>query len=143
MPLVYYRDSAYAPVLAGNAYATLEQIEPLLAFHAKWRYLDTPAKESAIINASAQLDLMSYKAETVNPAQAMKFPREFGETAGVFSYAGQDERLLEATAAQVEFNLNRVGVGMVTYQHGNEAFTPRQEMLCREAIFALEPFVRE
>lgn len=143
MALIYYRDISFAPVIAGNAYAELVQIEPLLAFHGKWKYLDTTAKEAAIVSASAQLNLMSFKAEKVNPLQAMKFPREFDESIGLFSYAGQDERLLEAVASQIEWNLNRVGIGMTSYQHGNESFTPRQETICREALFALEPFTRE
>lgn len=143
MPLVYYRDNAYAPVPTGNAYAELTKIDPLLLYHAKWKYLSPTMREDAIVNASAQLNVMGFSGAKVSPTQPLKFPREYDETEGLFSYEGQDERLLEALAAQVEYNLSRTGIGVTSYSHGNESVTPRQDMICREALFALEPFVRD
>jgi hypothetical protein len=140
MALIYYRDNAYAPVAGGNAYATRSQIDPLLQFHPRWKYLDDPMKDEAIIAASAQIDIMSYSGVKVSPTQPLQFPRQYNETDGVFAVEQQDRRLVQAVSAQVEYNLARAGIGMTAYSHGNESLTPRQEIICREAQFALEPY---
>ena len=143
MPLVYYRDPAYIPIPTGNAYALLTQIDPLLVFHAKWLYLDTLMREDAIVNASAQIDIMSFTGEKFSAAQPLQFPRQYNETSGIFSIPEQDRKLVQALSAQIEYNLNRMGIGIVQYAHGNESMTPRQDIICREAQMSLGRYLRD
>jgi hypothetical protein len=140
MALTYYRDNAYAPVAGGNAYATPSQIDPLLQFHPRWKYMDNTMKDDAIVAASAQIDIMSFYGEKVSSSQPLQFPREYNQTEGVFAVQQQDRKLLQAVSAQIEYNLARSGIGMTAYSHGNESLTARQEIICREAQFALDPY---
>lgn len=141
--LVYYRNGSYVPQTGGNAYATRAQIDPLLQFHPRWKYLTDPAKDDAIVNATAQIDIMSFSGDKVDDTQDLQFPRDYGETTGPYSSAEQDRKLVQAVSAQVEYNLNRTGIGQTSYSHGNESITPRQEIVCREAQFALEGYLRD
>lgn len=141
--LTYYRDASYNPVPTGDAYATLAQIEPLVAFHAKWKYINTTMKEDAIKAATAQLDTLIFQGGKVDPLQALEFPREYDATTGPFSRPVQDKKLLQALSAQVEYNLNRSGIGQTAYSHGNESLSPRSEIICREAMGALEAYFEE
>lgn len=136
--LTYYRDAFYNPVPTGDAYATLAQIEPLVSFHAKWKYINDAMKEDAIKAASAQLDIMNFQGAKVDPTQNLQFPREYNETAGPFSREGQDRKLLQALAAQVEYNLNRAGIGVTAYSHGNESLSPPCKYCIRPEIFAIK-----
>lgn len=143
MALTYYRDNVYAPVANGNSFANRAQIDPLLQFHPRWKYMDNTMKDDAIVAASAQLDIMSFNGDKVSPTQPLQFPREYNEDIGVFSKPEQDRKLVQALSAQVEYNLARAGIGVTAYSHGNESLTPRQEIICREAQFALEPYLRD
>ena len=141
--LTYYRNGSYVPAPTGNAYATRAQIDPLLQFHPKWKYLPQAAQDDAIINASAQLDIMTFSGEKSDDTQPLQFPRDYDETSGPYSAAEQDRKLVQALSAQIEYNLNRTGIGQTSYSHGNESITPRQEIVCREAQMALEGYLRD
>lgn len=143
MALTYFVDGNLDPVAGGNAYATEPNLSPLLNFHPKWAILTQAEREDKIVEASAQIDSLDFKGAVASPTQPLQFPRKMTEdTDGEFTRGAQVRRLFRAVAAQVEYNLNRVGIGMVTYGHGGESFTQRQDMICREASMSLGIYER-
>lgn len=143
MPLVYFVDGNLDPVAGGNAYTTEPKLTPLLNFHPKWAILTAAEREDKIVEATAQLDTLDYKGKLFAPTQPLQFPRAMTEdTEGEFTREAQVRRLFRAVAAQVEYNLNRVGIGMVNYSHGGESFTQRQDIICREAQMTLGIYER-
>lgn len=144
MPLVYFVDSSLNPVTGGNAFGELAKVDLALSFHAKWQYLTNTEKEDKIIQATSQIDGLDFKGSLVDPTQPLQFPRVMtDEATGDFTVAEQVRRLFRALVQQIEYNLNRVGIGMTQYSHGNESFTPRQDILCREALQSLMLYVRK
>lgn len=144
MPLVYFVDSSLNPVPGGNAYGELAKVDMALSYHAKWQYLTNAEKEDKIVHATSQLDSLDFKGAVVSGTQPLQFPRAMTEdTTGDFTVREQVRRLFRALVQQIEYNLNRVGIGMTQYSHGNESFTPRQDILCREALQSLMLYVRK
>ncbi|HRP70303.1 MAG TPA: hypothetical protein PLY93_12275 [Turneriella sp.] len=140
MILTYYLDSSLNPVPTGNAFGRASKVHTLLNWHPRWQYLSPNEMRRKIVTASAQLDNLSYKGSKADPAQPMQFPRSMGQDPA-FSLDEQIRRLLSALVQQVEYNLNRAGMGMPQYGHGNEQFTARQDTISREALQTLYPYL--
>lgn len=144
MALVYFVDNDLDPVEDADAFGTVEAVDLHLSYHPRWMYLEDEEKEALIIAATAQLNALDFKGQLVEDTQALQFPRAMStETSGLFTRKEQVRRLFRSLVQQIEYNLNRAGMGMVTYSHGNESFTPRQDTIAREALQTLLPYVRQ
>jgi hypothetical protein len=143
MALVYFVDGALAPTSTGDAFATEARLTKLLNYHPKWAILTVAEREEKIKEATAQLDTLDYRGTLVSPTQPLQFPRVMtSDTTGEFTVAEQVRRLFRAVAAQVEYNLSRVGIGMTSYSHSGESFAHRQDIICREAQMTLGIYER-
>lgn len=143
MALTYFLDNALAPVSGGNAFSTKAKCDPMLNFNPRWQMANTTEREQFIMDATAQLDSLDFVGTVVSDTQPLQFPRTMStETTGEFTVANQVRRLFRALVQQIEYNLNRQGIGMTQYSHGNESFTARQDTICREALMSLSPYLR-
>lgn len=143
MALTYFLDGSLAPVSGGNAFSTRAKCDPMLSFNQRWQMATPDEKDQMIVDATAQIDSLDYAGTVVSGVQPLQFPRTMSADAtGDFTVANQVRRLFRALVQQIEYNLNRNGIGVTQYSHVNESFTPRQDTICRETLMSLSPFLR-
>jgi hypothetical protein len=119
MPLVY----AFDTPATGNSYCTVADADKALIWSEKWKLMSPDDKEAWIIAASAQADRRPFFGEKSDPSNAMQFPRDFGTPATdrVFGAEAQRRKLLNYCLAFLEYNLNRIGIGVTSYSIGDES----------------------
>jgi len=133
-----------------DTYATLSDIDALMVYNIAWSIIPTVEKENRIKAASLMIDNMMFHGLAKVVGQDMKFPRFFNgfdfslyDTGDdIFNEDNQKRMLREAVRGQVEYDLNRTGIGVSNYSCGSKSGTPRQDMLCRESKGLLAPYVK-
>lgn len=144
MALVNYLDGNENPAINANGYISLSDADLFLAHLPSWNILEKDEKENKIKQATALLDSLEFAG---NPAegkdmQTLQFPRTFGnDTTTGFSMAVQKRRIRRAVCAQIEYNLNRQGLGALQFSRGDLSATIPQETLCRAAKMALSIYM--
>lgn len=139
-----------ALTLYTDTYAELAAIDARMVYNVGWNTLAEADRENRIKAASLQIDDMMFHGIVKVQGQDMKFPRNFGShdfslfDAGddVFDEENQERILGEAVRSQVEYEMNRRGIGATQFSSGSQSVTPRQDMLCREAKSLLAPYVK-
>lgn len=144
MALVYFIDGSNDPVLNADAYTEVLKADLFLSFMPAWNILTTEQKEDKIKHATALVDSASYGGAPVSDSdeQTLQFPRLFeGTNESIFQIVEQKRRLLRATCAQIEYNLNRQGLGTLSFSRGDLSATISQETLCRPAKIAVSVYM--
>lgn len=140
-----------ALILYTDAYAEVADVDARLIWNAKWNLLSTTEKENRIKAVTLQIDDMMFSGIKQDPGQPLKFPRQFNTFSNtryfdtgdnVFDDDNQTRTLRKAVAVQVEYELNKYGLGAVSYSIGDESIVPRQDQMCREARAILSPYVK-
>ena len=145
MALTYFIDSDLDPVVDADAYANLADMNNLLGYHNVWQAMTDEQKESEIKRVTAYfdtLDLAGVRVGADATEQTLEFPRDFGSTASPWAVIDQKKKLLRAVASQIEFNLNRPGIGVLEFSRGDLSAIPSQETLCRPALMALSVYMK-
>lgn len=145
MALVNWLDGSDDPQLDADAYVSVTEADLLLSFLPAWSILTTEEKEAAIKQATALIDALEFAGDPVAlpAAQTLQFPRDFGDVnAEEFSLTEQKRRIRRAVCEQIEYNLNRQGLGALQFSRGDLSATISQETLCRPARVALSRFMR-
>jgi hypothetical protein len=119
MPLV----NAFDDPANGNSYCTIADADSFLVWSEKWKLMQPADKEAWIIAVSAQADRRGFYGVKTNPANAMQFPRDFGARPDdpFFGIEAQRAKLRNYSLAMLEYNLNRVGIGVTAYTIGDES----------------------
>lgn len=139
-----------ALVLFTDTLAELADIDALMVYNVGWNTINTTGRENRIKAASLMIDNMMFWGVVITQGQPMKFPRNFsgfdfdlfdvGDD--VFTEDNQKRVLREAVRSQVEYELNRRGIGATSFSSGSQSVVPRQDMLCREAKILLAPYIK-
>lgn len=144
MALTHYIDGSDAPQLNADAYITEAEGDLFLAFLPAWTVLTSEQKEAKIKEATALIDSLQFGGAPVGAAdaQTLQFPRNFSDsTDDPWTLAEQKRRIRRAVCAQIEYNLNRQGLGALQFSRGDLSATISQETLCRPALFALSAYM--
>lgn len=129
-----------------DTFALESEVNAYLTFNTEWQAFDSPTKEAWIQSVSVRIDNLLYDGLVKVDGQPMKFPREystynFGDNDNIFDESEQIRTLIRAVSYQVEFDLNRNGIGMTSQSLGDASVVERQEVICRETLQVLNPYL--
>jgi len=119
MALVY----AFDTPATGDSYCSIADADKALIWSEKWKIMTESEKEAWIKAASAQADRRPFFGDKSDSGNAMEFPRNFGtpDTDRVFGIDAQKRKLKNYVLAFLEYNLNRIGIGVTSYTIGDES----------------------
>ena len=129
-----------------DTFALESEVNAYLTFNTEWQAFDTATREAWIQSISIRIDNLLYDGIKADSVQPMKFPREYStgnysQQDNVFDESEQIRSLIRAVSYQVEFDLNRNGIGLVNQSLGDASVTERQEVICRETLQVLMPYL--
>ena len=137
-----------ALILWTDTFATLSDVNSLLAGNATWDSYDDVKKESAIKRATAQINALIHADGTAqSEGQALQFPRTYSHAMALsypdqYSTAAQTRKLALAIAEQIEYTFSRVDVGTPNYSSPVESFQNRDPaVILWKAIMHLQKFI--
>ncbi len=146
MALVFFVDGNNDPVLTGDAYATVEQIDDVLSFNdcIAWPNLTLTEKEDKIKAMTRKIDdaYQTLYGEVFDVAQPLNFPRKGVGSSLAFGVDNQKAHLRNYIAAQIEYELLKQGIGVLQLSQGRESVVARQQITAREALASINRYRR-
>lgn len=138
--LTYFVDGNFEPVVGGDTYAKLDDINLLMNFSERWSTLTETTKDLYLSEATLRINQLQVYGEKYDAAQPLLFPRQFNDTDAVFSLEEQAKRLLRACGYIIEHAVGRLPINITESTLAREMIIPRGQPMPREAKQALSPY---
>jgi len=140
MPLVLYTDT----------FLEVADADIRLDYDPCWSTKTLAEKEALLKAISFRMSDMTWWGTVKVVGQAMSFPRSFSVTTfdifetgeNVFTEEMQEKRLRKAVLAWVVYSFSFAGTGLINYGVSDESITPRLELMPREAMAQISPYLK-